>query len=94
MNGRSTYFLSFISALRKSILGHLLQQFNTHDHFEKLIYLSGKSHILVNESYLACGKFVIHKVIQRHYIWAQYSLHLIVQLIPLLIFFIIIYISQ
>ena len=55
MNRRSKSSLPFISASGKNALGNSMQQFNTHDHFHNLIYLSVKSHILENTASLASG---------------------------------------
>ena len=55
MNGRSASYSSLISAIGKKILWHLLQQFNTHEHFVNMKYFSGKSHILANAASLARG---------------------------------------
>ena len=55
MNGRFTSSSKLISASEKKP-GHSLQQFSTHDHFDNLIYFSGKSHILENTEYFAPGQ--------------------------------------
>ena len=55
MNGRFTPSSQLIFKPGTKILGHSLQNFNTHDHFGNLIYLSGKSHILENSASLARG---------------------------------------
>ena len=56
MNGRYKYFLPLISESGTNTPGHRLQQFNTHEYFGNLIYLSGKSHILKNSASLARGQ--------------------------------------
>ena len=55
MNRRSQLSSSFISASGTKTTGHSLKTFNTHDHFGKLIYISGKSHLMEYAEYLSLG---------------------------------------
>ena len=53
--GKVHIFLTINLFIRKKTPGHSIQQFNTHDHFGKFIYLSVKLHILENIEPLASG---------------------------------------
>ena len=55
MNGRFTSSPQLFSEAGTRTLGRSLQQFNTHYHFGKFDFFSGRSKILENAAYLSCG---------------------------------------